>query len=319
MVLMMKLDDIFLVKNGIATSSLKIEKNFFEGSVPFIRPASTQQRTIAGWIDPSKIKNTNIYPSGTIFVSTNGEGSHTYAYVSSFAFVPNSDVSVLLPKRTMGLQEKIFYAKCITMNRFRFSYGRKPKGDRLKNIQLPTNLPLWIEDVSFTNFETVKNTNFDFKLQSDEWQYIEFQEIFDIKKGKRLTKAQMLPGKTPFVGSSDKNNGITGYVMQQAIHEGNTISVAYNGSVAEAFYQPHDYWASDDINVLYPKFDLNPAIGLFICTVIKAEQYRFSYGRKWHIERMRDSKIKLPITPNKSPDFEFMDSFIRSLAYGDLL
>ena len=37
----------------------------------------------------------------------------------------------------MPLFEKIFYAYCISINRFKFSYGRKPKGERLENIMLP--------------------------------------------------------------------------------------------------------------------------------------------------------------------------------------
>ena len=83
------------------------------------------------------IDNKYIFPAETLYVSTNGQGSHTYAYVSTFNFVPNSDVSVLLPKRAMSLQEKLYYAHCITNNRYKFSYGRKPKGNRLKSIMLP--------------------------------------------------------------------------------------------------------------------------------------------------------------------------------------
>ena len=37
----------------------------------------------------------------------------------------------------MSLEEKLFYAVCITKNRYRFSYGRKPKGKRLKSLVLP--------------------------------------------------------------------------------------------------------------------------------------------------------------------------------------
>jgi hypothetical protein len=60
-----------------------------------------------------------------------------YSYVSSFEFVPNS---VLIPKEKMSLAEKLYYALCVTANRRKFSYGRKPKGDRLKAILLPAVL-----------------------------------------------------------------------------------------------------------------------------------------------------------------------------------
>lgn len=37
----------------------------------------------------------------------------------------------------MSIEEKLFYAKCITANRYLFSYGRKPKGNKLKSIKVP--------------------------------------------------------------------------------------------------------------------------------------------------------------------------------------
>lgn len=132
-----KLDDLFVVKNGIAATGLTENKEWFDNSVMYVRPASTHLRTKRSYIPESQIDNSIIYPPGTLFVSTNGEGSHSYSYVSTERFVPNSDVSVLLPKFDMPIEIKMFYAKCITANRYLFSYGRKPKGNKLKNIVLP--------------------------------------------------------------------------------------------------------------------------------------------------------------------------------------
>lgn len=126
----------------------------------------------------------------------------------------------------------------------------------------------------------------------------------------------MLVGKTPYVGASDANNGITAMVGQRPIHSGGTISLSYNGSVAEAFYQPVPYWATDDVNVLYPKnFQLTPAVGLFICTLLRLEKYRFNYGRKWHLDRMKESVIRLPVLASGEPDIDYMENYICSLPY----
>jgi len=132
-----KIDELFVVKNGIAATGLIEKGERFDGGIMYVRPASTHLRTKRSFIDESQVDNTNIYPEGTLFVSTNGEGSHTYSYVSTERFVPNSDVSVLLPKFDMPLEVKMYYAKCITANRYLFSYGRKPKGNKLKNIIVP--------------------------------------------------------------------------------------------------------------------------------------------------------------------------------------
>jgi len=85
--------------------------------------------------------------------------------------------------------------------------------------------------------------------------------------------------------------------------------------VAEAFYQPKPFWATDDVNVLYPKFQITPNIALFIATILRMEKYRFNYGRKWHLDRMNVSEIKLPVNKESKPDFRYMEKFIDSLEF----
>jgi hypothetical protein len=151
-------------------------------------------------------------------------------------------------------------------------------------------------------------------LDTSDWKPFQFTDLFVIKKGKRLTKANMVHGETPFIGSIDKNNGVSAYINQMPLHKGNTITVNYNGSVGEAFYQPVPFQASDDVNVLYPLFKLTPSIALFIITIIKREKYRFNYGRKWHKERMEQSLFHLPADKNGLPDYVFMEKYINSLS-----
>jgi len=151
-----------------------------------------------------------------------------------------------------------------------------------------------------------------FDLNTEQWSFFELSDIFIVKKGKRLTKADMDLGQTHFIGSSDSNNGLTAKIAREPIFKENTITVNYDGSVAESFYQPIEFWALDSVNVLYPGFTLNPYIGVFIATVIRQEKYRFNYGRKWGKDRMEKSKIKLPMK-NGLPDYTFMEEYIKSL------
>lgn len=64
---------------------------------------------------------------------------------------------------------------------------------------------------------------------------------------------------------------------------------------------------------------MNKYIGLFLTTLIKLEKYRYGYGRKWGIARMKVSKIKLPTTPQGNPDWQFMENYIKSLPYSSSL
>lgn len=318
----MLLKELFHIHNGLPSDKVSIsEKQTSEYSLPYVRPSSVYDNVIAGYLNPLQIDSKYIFEKDEIFVSTDGQGSHSYAYVSAFRFVPNSNVAVLRPKKSMDVKTKIFYALCITKNRYKFSYGRKPKGNRLANIELPIGPPKGFLDVNMDDVEGVEQSIHNIQvpiLKAKDWQLFSYSELFDIKKGKRLTKENMDEGDTPFVASIDSNNGWREFIGQNPIHDANTITVNYNGSVGEAFYQPFPFWASDDVNVLYPKFELNVYIGIFIATVIRYEKYRFNYGRKWNKERMEESVIKLP-AKGGLPDFKWMEDYIKSLPFSSAL
>lgn len=131
------------------------------------------------------------------------------------------------------------------------------------------------------------------------WKEFEMERLFDIKKGKRLTAADQEEGDTNYIGAIDSNNGVANHIGQKPIHSANTISLSYNGSVGEAFYQSEPYWATDDVNALYSYYEqFNKYIGLFMVAVIRQEKYKFSYGRKWTLDNMNKTKINLPIQHN---------------------
>lgn len=151
-------------------------------------------------------------------------------------------------------------------------------------------------------------------LNVENWHAFLLSELFDIRKGKRLTKENQIEGDTPFIGATAYNNGITAYIGQKSLHQGNTISLTYNGSVGEAFYQPTPFWASDDVNVLYPKgFTLTEKSALFICTVLRHEKQMWSYARKWNLDQMNTTSIKLPANESNQIDLLFMEKFMNSL------
>lgn len=219
----------------------------------------------------------------------------------------------------MTIEEKLYYCSCISANKYRYNYGRQANRT-LRDLLIPnfTEIPSWIYKADVHKFDNAgepylkKKTP---KLKTENWKPFRLDEIFELKKGKRLTKANMIEGNIPFIGAIDRNNGYRQFIGQNPNHEENTITVTYNGSVAEAFYQPKPFWASDDVNVLYPKFELNAHIAIFILSIIKLEKYRFNYGRKWHLDRMSASEIYLPVNEKSKPDYEFMESYIKTLDY----
>jgi hypothetical protein len=254
-------------------------------------------------------------PANTISVAVGG--SVLASFLQPNPYYTGFHVLVLSPKNPMTEAELLYYCICIKSNKYKYNYGRQAN-KTLKEIMIPAEIPFEFQKININSVvvpvKSPINTN-SLLLNTGLWEWHEIKNLFKIKKGKRLTKEDMTKGNTPFIGSIATNNGYREYIGQTHNHKGNTITVNYNGSVAEAFYQPQPFWASDDVNVLYPKFEMNPFHALFIATIIKAEKYRFNYGRKWHVERMNKTKIKLPTTSTKQPDFDFMESYIKSLPY----
>jgi hypothetical protein len=259
-------------------------------------------------------------PAGTVTVALGGQGGAGIAFLQPFPYYCGRDVMILKPRTKMTEQEILWWVTCISANRFRFGFGRQANRT-LKDLVLldPVAIPPWVKAANtdcYKGANAPARTKTEVLSKTDSWKSFALQDIFDIRKGQRLTKADMLQGRLPYIGASDSSNGITSQIGQEAIHEGGTISVSYDGSIAEAFYQPAPYWASDAVNVLYPKsFKFTPAIALFFCTIIRKEKYRFTYGRKWHLERMRESIIKLPVTPKGEPDWSYMERYIKTLPY----
>lgn len=155
------------------------------------------------------------------------------------------------------------------------------------------------------------------KINTEAWGEFAICELFDVVKGSRLTKAERLEGPIRYVGATMFNNGVYQHIgNREHVHPGNVLTVCYNGPVGTAFYQDEPFWATDDVNVLYPKFPLTRNRGLFIAPIIEKIGANYAYTNKWKLEDMKATIIKLPVTSEGSPYWEYMDSYIEQLIDG---
>lgn len=135
--------------------------------------------------------------------------------------------------------------------------------------------------------------------------------MFEIVKGKRLTKASMKPGSINYIGATAFNNGITAKIANnEHIHPAGTITVCYNGSVGQTFYQTEPFWATDDVNVLYPKFEMKQQIAFFIIPIIRIIGQKYAFVDKWTKDKMEETNIPLPTNADGDPDFEYMEQYM---------
>lgn len=153
-------------------------------------------------------------------------------------------------------------------------------------------------------------------VNASDWRQFSIGSLFEIEKGTRLTRAAMIEGDTPFIGATLENNGITARVGNIGhVHPGGLMTVAYNGQKAtgKAFYQPIPFWASDDVNVLYPKFPLTEGIALFLAPLFWEAGRPYSFGDKWSKDVMENNCLVLPVNASSEPDWAYMDEYMRGV------
>ena len=241
------------------------------------------------------------------------------SYVQQVPFYTAQNVAVLSPRNPeMSTSERLFYAMCIRANAFRYSAFGREANRTLGSILVPDEAPGWVSELSIPTHDGLSRAIAPNVALSDpqEWPLFALEDLFTVNKGRRVTKAQRVPGSTRFIGASEKNNGITDMCDLEPIFDGHCLTVPYNGnSVGIAFYQDQPFFASDDVQVLVPKGDVTRWAMLFVATLVRYERSRFSYGYKWNMARMKKTAIRLPADASGQPDWAYMDSVMRGLPF----
>ncbi|MGI9256989.1 MAG: restriction endonuclease subunit S, partial [Salinispira sp.] len=154
------------------------------------------------------------------------------------------------------------------------------------------------------------------KLNVHKWQYFSLKDLFEIKGSKSFTKKEITEygeGKYPYVVTSSENNGVHGF-YDCATEKGNVLTID-SATVGSCFYQPVHFSASDHVEKLIPKFNMNVYNALFLQTIINLEKPRYGYGRKFAQMRIKKTHIRLPKNEDGNPNWEFMENYIKCLPY----
>jgi restriction endonuclease S subunit len=264
-------------------------------------------------------KNYKPFNSGLITVTLGG----TYllsAFIQPEQFYTGQNIKVLEPINDLSFNEKLFYCLCITKNRFKYSTHGREANVTLDNLLVPeiSEIPRWVYTTQLEDaFDPKPLTNVKSDIELSKWRQHKLDDLFEIGKGQETINKCKIGGEFPLISAIAHNNGIYGYFEgQKALNPKNTMTIVMNGnSTGATFFQRTPYYATSDMMVLIPKFQINEPIALFISTIIKREAYRFSYGRKWTKERMKKSEILLPTLPNGSVDFNFINRFMNGMPY----
>lgn len=152
-------------------------------------------------------------------------------------------------------------------------------------------------------------------LDKENWKDFCFTDIFtEIQRGKRLKKADHKDGNMPYVSSTAQDNGVDGFIgNENGIRLfGDCLTLANSGSVGSAFYHRYEFIASDHVTRLKGK-NLDKYTYLFMIPLINRLSEKYSFNREINDERIKREKLLLPATTNGTPDWQFMEIYMRNI------
>jgi len=313
----MKVKDLFIPHQGNGLELIHIGE-VGKSDINFVARTS-QNNGVVAQVD--KIEDIEPFPAGYITVALGGSVLSSFVQLKSFytAF----HIMALEPKKAMSLQEKLYYCMCIQANAYRYSYGRQAN-KTLKDIELPDTVPEWVYKMAVSPFTTA-NARSAFPLRDvAKWKEFKIGDLFKVKRGKRIVRDRdyfsTLTDEYCYnvITSTKQNNGVDGYYHSFNC-PGNSIVCGGEAGGMFTTYQPADCWVMDRARIFTPKNDviINKYNAMFLAAIFSRNQYKYSYGRTPNPDGIEETIIKLPVTPQGSPDWNYMENYIKSLPYSD--
>ena len=152
-------------------------------------------------------------------------------------------------------------------------------------------------------------------LDKVKWKTFRFTEVFqEIQRGKRLTKANQTNGPKPYISSTSENNGVDAFIGNETGVRKfeDVLTLANSGSVGSTFYQQFEFVASDHVTALKSD-NADKYAYLFLSTVVKRLEEKYSFNREINDTRIKREKIILPADKQGNPNFQYMSDFVKKL------
>ena len=270
-----------------------------------------------------------MFPANCLTVASDGAIGATYYQDTPFS--ASNIVSVLVPHTGIDLSKYValFICTAIKAASRKYSWGGfKFSVDRVRNTtillpQTPDHTPDFdymenymkeITKLAAKRVEKLKGEKPQTKIDTSNWKRFEVGELFDVANGKKYPSSIRQTGELPLISTTANNNGISDYIKDR--NDGvysNCITVAYSGSVGATFYHKEKVFVGETVIALLPKFKMNQYSGLFICSILSKINSKFSYTQKIKVLQYKNEAISLPVTPEGTPDFDYMENYMKNL------
>lgn len=333
----LKLTDVewgeFKIGNLFDVSNVKGRpaENYNSGNTPYISSSGTNNAVIS-FVEA----NENIITNSGVITVDPIKGVcfyHDYDFVGrGFS---GASVNILINKNLNKFSGQFICTVIQKTSMSKASYGYLFNGNRLRNgkILLPIDSqgqPNWqfMEDyikqeqkqqaqkiIDYYERKLVELAGDVVGLDKVEWKTFRFTEVFqEIQRGKRLKKANQTDGPKPYISSTSENNGVDAFIGNETGVRKfeDVLTLANSGSVGSTFYQQFEFVASDHVTVLKSE-NADKYAYLFLSTVVKRLEEKYSFNREINDTRIKREKVILPADKEGNPNFQYMSDFVKKL------
>lgn len=141
-----------------------------------------------------------------------------------------------------------------------------------------------------------------------EWKEFKIGELFTVEKGTYLPQSEIKEGNIPYITATTINNGVTRFIGNRPLFEGNTITIEKINF--KSYYQSKPYYCSHDVTVISHK-KINQHNGLFIANMISRQGEKYSYGKQAQMNVTKRESVYLPIDSQGKPNWSFMEEYMK--------
>ncbi|MGN1047713.1 MAG: restriction endonuclease subunit S [Eubacteriales bacterium] len=150
------------------------------------------------------------------------------------------------------------------------------------------------------------------RIDTHKWKTFQISEVFPIIKKpyvyhtKHVTETE---NGIPYVVRSKYNNGIKYYVKKPSGSINPARVISFGAENATFFYQKEEWVSGRDIYYIDTQH-LTEYACLFITACLQPIASKYSYNFGLFPDLLKKEKIKLPITSNGTPDYEYMENYM---------
>lgn len=235
------------------------------------------------------------------------------------AFVQETDCSVdnncmvLIPLKKMKIEELFQISFQIRLTKWKYRYGRQITPERLGRERIK------IENFNINYSDYIKELVPKEKekvgiKENKNMKWVSLTDLCMIERKTALPQNSMDKGKTPYITTSSKDNGLTDFVSEEPNTEAKCLTVALNGSCGQTFFQFNDFITSGDNAILRLRGAYNPYLLFYIGFQIYRQRWGFNYYRKLSETRLRKMKIPIPFLGGEY-DIKYIESLVKN-CYG---